>query len=74
MTMFESFLEFSKKYPEHKVIGYWEKDGEYIFATEASLESSLRRDYTLFHVTKDHKVYGTTPIVEHLKMTDFHKI
>lgn len=74
MTLAEALKLFSEAVPGRLPIGYWERDGGYIFNTKGTNLDAGMPVPAQYVVTKDGKVYGTNPARSNLNISDMKKI
>lgn len=74
MTLTEALEILVKSVPERFPVGYWERDGEYIFHTKGSKADDGLAVPAQFVVTKKGEVYGTNPIESDLDNSNMKKI
>lgn len=74
MTLAKALEIFSKNVPGRLPIGYWERNGEYIFHTKGTKADEGMAVPAQFVVTKNGEVYGTNPVQSNLNISDMKKI
>ena len=65
---------FAKNVSGRIPVGYWERDGQYIFNTKPVSALASLTAPAQYVVTKDGKVYGTNPLRSKLDINEMKKL